>query len=508
MCSYHLRWRREFEGQLDMTGENAVTAPGSGETASGNPRFGIERYGIDTIPDPECVMTLKDLARFWIGTNLYLFNFVIGGLVYTLGLTLWQSLLCVVLGNLFYALVALGSIAGLRSRVPTLIVTRGAFGIKLNRLNSYVAWAESIMFEVINLVFGVFAVLALFKLIGWTDPGFPGTLLALLVVYSFTVTIAIMGHATVIWLQRVVAYLRIIIPVVFIFIVIDFDFGAGRDSELGAAETISLMITGIGIIAAAALVYMIIPTDYPRYLRHSTSPHGVFWTVLLSAGGTALAMGVFGVLVATQADLSNPVAGVQPLIPMWVYVIFVISVVGGALGNNVITVYSAGLIVQSTGIPLKRWQASILHAIIAIAVTGYVLFFNEDFNEILNNALIFLMVWLAPFSAIWIVDAILRRFRYDPHDLHRRTGGRYWATNGIHVSALVALICGALSTYLVISTPFLQGPLSEHLLLGADGSWLFGPVVAAGVYYALASRKSRRRTKDERNAHLLAEALQ
>ena len=92
----------------------------------GNPRFGLEQHGFDYIPEAERRLSLRDLGAFWVGTNLYFFNFVIGVIAFSFGLPLWQTLIAVLIGNLCYLLVGLGSIAGARSGVPTLTITRRA----------------------------------------------------------------------------------------------------------------------------------------------------------------------------------------------------------------------------------------------------------------------------------------------------------------------------------------------------------------------------------------------
>ena len=49
--------------------------------------------------------------------------------------------------------------------------------------------------------------LALFQLLGWADPGAAGKLLAVLLQLVLCGGIAVLGHATMIWCQRVFAVL-------------------------------------------------------------------------------------------------------------------------------------------------------------------------------------------------------------------------------------------------------------------------------------------------------------
>lgn len=49
-----------------------------------------------------------------------------------------------------------------------------------------------------------------------------------------------------------------------------------------------------------------------------------------------------------------------------------------------------------------------------------------------------MIVWLAPRLAIYLVDWLLRRGRYDAASLIKGTAGRYWRNGGIHIPGVVA----------------------------------------------------------------------
>ncbi len=134
------------------------------EGEEGNPVYGLERRGVDYVPERERHMNLRNLAVFWIGTNLYPFNIVLGVLAYTLGLSVWLTLLTLAAGILLsYWLVGLTSIPPARAGIPTMAVSRAAFGLRFARINAALAWLVGILFEIINASIGVFAVLALVR---------------------------------------------------------------------------------------------------------------------------------------------------------------------------------------------------------------------------------------------------------------------------------------------------------------------------------------------------------
>jgi NCS1 family nucleobase:cation symporter-1 len=456
--------------------------------AAGNQRFKIEEHGYEFVPESERTMSVRDLGFFWTATNLYLFNFAIGAIAFSFGLPLWLTLIAVTVGNGCYALVALGSIAGARSGVPTLTITRAAFGHEANRLNCLFSWLLGVAFEVVNVVFGVFAVVALFAFMGWDDPGTAGKLIGLVVVYASSVAVAMLGHATLVYFQRVFAVvLGVAMVLVAAYALPGVDFAAAGQAGVSGGERAGLFLLAAGIVAAAGLAYMQIPSDYSRYLPTRTPGRSVFWTVLATAGGMALFLTLMGALLASRADLSDPVAGVEPLIPGWLYALFVISVIGGSVSNNIITLYSSAFAVQTIGLKLRRWQATALDAAVASVVLVYVLFINDNLLSILNDFIAITVVWIAPFGAIWVTDAVLRRFTYDAADLHAGRGGRFYGRGGINWNGMGALAAGAVAALLTMNAPVFQGPLSDALLAGGDLAWLAGPVLGALVYALLAA---------------------
>jgi NCS1 family nucleobase:cation symporter-1 len=458
----------------------------------GNPRFAVEGHGFDFIPEAERNLSLRSLGLFWLGTNFYLFNFVIGVLAIGLGLEVWQALLAVALGSLTYILVALGSLAGARSGLPTVTVARGAFGINANRANATLGWLDSVLFEALNVVFAVFATTALFVELGWDDPGDAGKVLGLVAVYTLAILVATLGHATVVWLQRIFGvFLGVVMLTVLAFTVGDIDFSAGPAGASEVSGSFGIFLLAAGVIASGGLAYMVTPCDFSRYLPSRTASSAHFWTVLATAGGAALFLGFMGVVLAAQADLTDPVAGVEPLIPGWLYIVFVVSVIGGSVGNCVISLYNSGLTLQATGVPLRRYQATLLDSVVAGALIIYILFVKEDFQSTLNDILSLLLVWVGPFGAIWLTDAALRRWYYNADEIHSNSGGRYFGRGGFRIEAIVALLAGMLVAFLSMNAPVNQGPLSSALFSDGDLSWLLGPAVGAGVYLLLAARGVR-----------------
>src|SRR5882757_5315638 len=161
-----------------------------------NEAFGIEVRGFDHIPESERNMTLRQVDLFWVANSVNLFSFAIGALAIAQGLSLSMALAACVVGSIAYVYVSYGSILSVRAGLPISTLTRAAFGLRGNLPNAVLSWVASVAFEVINTIFGVEALLALFHLAGWSDPGATGKLLAVLLQLVLCGGIAVLGHAT------------------------------------------------------------------------------------------------------------------------------------------------------------------------------------------------------------------------------------------------------------------------------------------------------------------------
>jgi nucleobase:cation symporter-1, NCS1 family len=457
-----------------------------------NPVFGLELHGFDHIPESERRMTLKETNYFWVGTNANLFFVAVGAIAVGLGLSLWLALLACVVGNLLFGLVGYASIGGVRSGLPAMTFTRATFGIRGNRLNALLAWVSSVAFEAINTIFGVFATLALFNLIGWHNSGAPGKLLALATQLLIGGGIAVLGHATMVYLQRIFAVLLSGA----LILVLAFSVGGVRwsaPSTLSVSATIAMFFVACAVIASGPISYLYNAPDWVRYLPSKTSARSIFWSVTGSSGITALVLCAMGAVLATRGDMSDPVAGVKGFVPTWVFVIYIIAAAGGSIANNVVTYYSSGLALQSLGLPLHRYAATGLDTVVSTGIVLYILFV-QNFTTALNDFVAMLIVWLAPFAGVWLTDGALRRWRYDPvaaHATRKEQRSAYWGWNGINWRGFAALLTGVGACLLTVDSPVYVGPVSRALG-GADLSWIVGFIAAAGTYAALTFLASRR----------------
>ena len=450
----------------------------------------VEQHGFDYIHEEGRYLRPRALFPFWMGANAYIIYIFVGGLVLGLGLSLVQAAAAIVIGLLGFLLIGYASVGGARSGLPTMTFTRAAFGVRGNRLNALLAWFELLAFEALNAIFGVFAVVAIFAKLGWTNSGHAGQLAALAIVIGASALVAVYGHRLLFAAQKLFAAgLTAVLVIVAIFAIDEVDWS--HHGTVSGGKAIGVFLVACAVMAANPLSFFTVCADYPRYLPTRTPARKIaFWTVL--GGGTiTLFLTLLGAALATTVDLADPVAGIEPLIPGWLFVPFAIAAAGGSIANNAITFYSSGLTIQAIGLPLRRWVATLVDCAVSTAIVLYILFFNEDLQTTLSNFLALLNVWVGPFAAVWIVDGLLRRWRYDPVGIHTvGPSSPYWGTNGLNLKGLASMGIGVVLGFLTINSPNVKGPVSSALWDG-DLAWILPGVAAGAAYWLLARRELR-----------------
>src|SRR4029079_7017676 len=141
-----------------FTSENHMTnaAPTSGastiETPSDSDRAGkVESHGIDFIPSSERHGRARELFTVWAAPNVSYLSLVVGGALVLMGLSLWQAVAVIVVGNLFSVFMGLVAISGPAAGAPSEVIMRAMFGIRGNRVNIAISgWFVSVLYLALN----------------------------------------------------------------------------------------------------------------------------------------------------------------------------------------------------------------------------------------------------------------------------------------------------------------------------------------------------------------------
>jgi NCS1 family nucleobase:cation symporter-1 len=460
---------------------------------TGNALWRIEQHGIDAIPDDERGGRARDLFWVWLGGNVSLTYIIIGGALVGLGLGFWAAVAAIVLGNLLYVVVGLGGVAGPRAGTATMVVSRAAFGLRGNLVPTALAWLTVVGWQAVFLVLSAFAAFSLAGELGvQAGTGVKVVLLAVLVLLTYGA--AVLGHATIVFLQKVFTFLLGALMIgVAIQVATKAHVHYAPKALAGSSQLATFCIATI-IVAALPLSLSNYPADYSRYLPRDTSARAIVgWTVLGNLI-PAIAISIVGVLAASAADLTDPVGGLKPLLASWYFAPFLVVVIGGSVTNNFLNTYTSGLTLLALGVRLPRWKTIIIDCVIATAASVYAIFFY-DFTTVFTEFLSLMIVWIAPWCAVFLVDAMLRRFRYATSDLLAARGGRYWFAGGVNRAGFASFLLGAVATFFTTNAAKWHSPLSTHVLGGADLSIPVGMLVAGGAYYVLQRREHAMRAE-------------
>jgi purine-cytosine permease-like protein len=151
--------------------------------------------------------------------------------------------------------------------------------------------------------------------------------------------------------------------------------------------------------------------------------------------------------------------------------------------GNSLNLYSSGVTLQAIGVKVARWQAVLIDTTLVTALV-ILITFASTFNTVITDFLLFTLVWVTPWTAIFLVDLWLRRGRYDAAGLTDKVRGLSRRTRGIHPPGVVAQLAGMAAAAAWVNTPVWKGPLSSATG-GADMSIWMGLGVAGALYFVL-----------------------
>lgn len=461
-------------------------AHAAGGAITDEPLF--ESKGIDYVRIAERRGKPLDLAWMWAGA-LFNVEFVVYGalLIVGFGLRFWQAAVVVLVGNMSYLVNGLGSLQGPRAGTAAFTINRAPFGPSGAKLIAVFNWITQVGYEVLGLYLVVSAGLAL---LGKAGVGTSDALKWALIVAAACVqlTLPLFGH------RMMLRALRMMVPpfvILFILMAIQAlgkaHLGAGHD-----ASWASMMAALAFVLSSGGYGWPMNANDFSRYLPAETSPRKIILSVALGGFIPTTLLLLLGAAVATAVpSASDPIAGLPHALTwswfIWPYLVFVIVQL---FAINSIDLYSSGLTLQAIVPSIKRWQCVLLDTTIAGALTA-VTVFSASFYSFLEDFVLFMLIWIAPWVAIYLTDFFLRRGRYDSGALMQTAKGLYYRNGGVHWPGIVAQVVGmgAAASWLN-AYPAWISPLSTHTG-GADFSVFMGALFGAGIYYLLSRRAVR-----------------
>ncbi len=442
----------------------------------------FESRGIDYIPIAQRRGRPVDLLWMWAGALFNVEYVVYGALIITFGLTFWQAALVIVVGNLSYLITGIGSLQGPAAGTSVFAITRAPFGPNGSRFVSVFNWITQVGYETEGLALVVLAGLALADKAGVHAS--TGLKVGLIVAAAaIQLVLPLLGHRAMLRVLRLlVAPFVVLFILLAVFALPKAHLGAGSNANW-ETMTIALAL----ILSSGGYGWVMNASDYSRYLPPNTSRRRIVWSVALGGFVPSTLLGLLGAAVATAVpSASDPISGLPHAFHGWFLVPYLVFVIVQLFAINSVDLYSSGLTLQAIIPGIRRWQTVLIDTMVAGTLTAITVF-SASFNTFIEDFLLFMIIWIAPWVAIFLTDWALRRGRYDSRSLLDGRAGIYWRDGGVHIPGVVAQVIGMLAAASWLDTTVWKGPLST-VTHGADFSVFMGALFGGAVYVLLARR--------------------
>ena len=462
--------------------------------SSGDPVFHVERRGIDYIPEDERWATPRNIAALWAGTSINVEYFIYGALLMGFGFSFYTALSIIIIGNLSYFLLGLASLQGPETGTTAFTIGRAPFGTRGSRVVSFFNWITQLGFETEGLILIVGAALVLSQMAG-VHVSAPLKVVYIIIAAASQAVMPYLGHATMVKVLR-----ALIIPFGLIFVVMAFySFKHGSTSFKGFGGGWELYTAGLAFtIALSGLGWAECGNDYTRYVPRDASKKAIVGWLFLGTAIPEIIMMTLGAatftFLSTSAQVTawnsaNPFEALrgQPYIPSFVVVLFLLFAIVQLFGINSLDLYSSGVSLQAMGLRLKRYQAVVLDSIIACGLTIWAMF-QSTFSLYMKEFVGVIIIWIAPWLGVYLMDWIMRKYRYNPAELQRTDrDGLYWSgAGGVNWNSIIALVLGMVAATMCFSKapppsnfPFhWMTPVSNHFGAVCAGKLVDGSCTA------------------------------
>jgi nucleobase:cation symporter-1, NCS1 family len=444
-------------------------------------------------PVPAAARTSTVLHQFWIwaGANVAPINWVLGALGIQLGLSLWQTVLVLVIGNLIgMGVFGFFVLMGQRTAVSQMVLSRSAFGRRGAYLPALLQGLLAVGWCAINTWVILDLVVALFAKLGF-DGGLWFKIVVAVIIMGLQVWLAAVGFRAIARFERwtvPISFLVLIVMSVLAWTTsgVHWDYpGKGPDGLQGGAlwSSMSTLMTAIGI--GWGITWFAYASDYSRFVAPTVSRRRLYLGSVLGQFLPTVWLGIFG---ATLATISQTVDPGQLIVNAfgWLAIPVIFLVIHGPIATNVLNIYSCSLSAQTLDWKVDRRKLSYGVGVVALAFNIF-LIVNGDFASSLDAWLSGLVTWVAPWATIMLIHFYgVRKQQIDVPSLFEapKTGPLV----DISWPAIIAFVLGIVATWsFEYATPsWLQGPAATALG-GIDLSWLAGAIVA-GLAYVIGLR--------------------
>jgi NCS1 family nucleobase:cation symporter-1 len=440
----------------------------------------VEGHGMEPIPASARYGSVSRVFTVWFTPNLVPAAFFLGTLAAAkfIGLGFWTALAAIVVGNLVGSvLVGLLATMGPRTGMAQMPLARLAYG-KSIVIPGLLNWVSCIGWDGINSVFGAAAISIL--------TGLP-FVVSLIILVVFQGLLGILGYEAIHTFEK---YMALVLGALFVILTIAIagqaTTGLARTDAVSGPDQIGAFVLYSTIIASFVLAWSLYASDYTRYLPENTSSSRIFWWTVLGLTLSAGWVETLGLLVADKAVEGGAVNTINTILsgtPLAALAMIAIGI--GTVAVNAMNDYTGSLSLQAAGIRVPRVYSAIVVAILGFGVTLWLN--SENLLTKIENILLFLSYWIAPWAAVVLADW---RLRVGRADTSRLVNFSALPSGGV---ALLAAVIG-----FIVSLPFQTSTVGGDIATStglpintiaakqlhyADLAYVVGFVVAFAIFW-------------------------
>jgi len=455
---------------------------------SGNEAWRIERNGINRIPVQEQTGRPSELFWIWFAANLGILGLLYGTILVSYHLNFIQSLLAAVLSAMSFLLVGVLSVSGRNSGLPMFSVSRYVFGGLGNLPLVLISWVNLLGWESVTAITATLSLEALLQTLFAVHAGLTWMSLSLLIFLLLTGSFGLLGHATLVLVQRLAAWaLGVLTAVIGVFLVAASDWHAvfqqpSANWVSGFLPAVSILLAGTGIS------WVNVAADYSRYQSRQHRTTALVSAVTLGAGIPVMSLIMIGFLVSAGhpevGSSNNPVLALGQGLPKWMIIPYLLTAVGGLAAETDLSLYSSGLNLLTLGLRVARYKTILIDAVVMLGLTGYFLFVHQSLLGPFESFLTAMGLGLAAWAGVFVVDW-MRADTNNTRDLSRDFRGLDRPIPSVRWKSIFSWITGialgmSFSDFGVYKGVFAQGPFYDSGL-GVSLAFLVSVVVHWGL---------------------------
>lgn len=452
------------------------------------PEVRADDHDIQPIPDADRDSTGPQQMWIWAGANIAPVNWALGALGIVLKLGLWETIAVIVLGNLVgCGIFSAFTVMGHKTGVNQMVLSRSAFGRRGAYLPSALMFVMTLCWIGVNTYFPVKIGMAILGQFGIADTWF-ANLVIITLVMALQVSIGVYGFYAIRTFEKYTVPVTVVIMALMSVLawsrpgVVNWSLASTLPPGAHMAM-LTLLMTAIGV--GWGISWVTWASDYSRFVPRNVPSSHVFWYSYVGMFVPTVWLAILGATIASVTLDTDPAKMVSSVFGGATSILVLLLVLHGPIATNILNVYSAALAALSMEVKLSRVALAAVVGVAGYIVTIYFIF-APSFAKAFDNWMISLLLWMSPWAGVVLADFYIKRQgKIDVAELYKAPDVS--AYGDINWAGIIAFAVGLVAGWSVEDglVGALQGPISLGLLGGADLSWLFGIVVAGGLYLVL-----------------------